>query len=415
MKNQRQLLLVLFFVLLGVANGNRPFKDTSLYKTVLRIASLPTLQKQMDVPSLVLRNKQGLQCPYQPTPMEFNGTLPYQIQNAINELESTFKSMLYNETHAPSMFGIAAYKNEIIWQWGIGSKDLKHPGVPPNENTIFRIASISKLFPVLMLYQLSQKGIVALDDPVDKYVNFSIVNPFVVGSPSITFREMASHSSGLPREAPCSIPCNVTTDEILARLSNFTLLFPPYTVPSYSNLGFALLGRVLESIVGTTYEDYVRKYILRPLNLMSTGFKISGDVVSRMAVGYEPDGSVAPLTDLGWESPAGQMYSTGADLARLMFLFLNSIDMEMLNAIGISQANLKEMLLPVFLNSDGTTMFCMPWETELKQSYLVRTKSGNIDGYSSVVSVVPELQLGVTLLWNGAALERNFIDVAYET
>lgn len=81
------------------------------------------------------------------------------------------------------------------------------------------------------------------------------------------------------------------------RIANSILIFPPWTKPSYSNLGFAILGtficttfvtlgRVIEKIVGMTYEQYVEEYILKPLNLQNTGFEYTTGVLDEMATGY---------------------------------------------------------------------------------------------------------------------------------
>jgi len=72
------------------------------------------------------------------------------------------------------------------------------------------------------------------------------------------------------------------------------------------------------------------------------------------------------------------------------------------------------MLSPANLNPDGSTMFCFPYETELRHSYLIRTKAGNIDGYSSLISVVPELQFGISFLWNGQVFQEEFFRIAYD-
>lgn len=99
------------------------------------------------------------------------------------------------------------------------------------------------------------------------------------------------------------------------------------TRPSYSNFGFALLGRLLEELVGESFESYVEKNILKPLNMANTGFTVrlstifteaiklitghqfTPEVRSKMAVGYfDGTDQPAPLYDLGWEAPAGQMY-----------------------------------------------------------------------------------------------------------
>jgi len=99
---------------------------------------------------------------------------------------------------------------------------------PADGDTIFRIGSVTKVFTVIMLYQLYEKGIIeSLDDQISDYnSNFTIQNPFP-GSPGITFREIAAQLSGMPREAPCIVPCNETTDTMLERIAQMSLILPP--------------------------------------------------------------------------------------------------------------------------------------------------------------------------------------------
>jgi len=115
---------------------------------------------------------------------------------------------------------------------------------------------------------------------------------------------------------------------------------------------------------------------------------------------------------LGWNSPAGQMYSSGGDLAKFMAFFLLANDNK--DTDILKGDLLKEMLLPVFVNPDGETMFGTPWEIAQQHGYLVRRKGGNVSGFSTLFSVIPELQLGLSILFNGEAGEFYFSDEAYE-
>ena len=76
-----------------------------------------------------------------------------------------------------------------------------------------RIGSVTKIFPVLMMYKFYEEGkISSIDDPLSKYTpNFFVKNPYT--NENITLREIASQMSGLPREAPCLFSCNTTADE----------------------------------------------------------------------------------------------------------------------------------------------------------------------------------------------------------
>ena len=169
---------------------------------------------------------------------------------------------------------------------------------PPTGDTAFRVGSITKLFTALMLFQMRDEGLVkSADSDVASYnTRFSIKSNFQTAR-SVTFKQLASHMSGLSRESPCAgifdTGCTATYDEIYQRLAESELMLPPGLQPSYSNLGFALLGRSLEVIDGPTWEDQVQKRILGPLGMKHSGTIITDDVKKFLAVGYYPDGSVA--------------------------------------------------------------------------------------------------------------------------
>jgi CubicO group peptidase (beta-lactamase class C family) len=78
------------------------------------------------------------------------------------------------------------------------------------------------------------------------------------------------------------------------------------------NLTDITSGRILAEFIEQEFEDYVQSNILDPLGMTNTGFTFTEEVQSKMAVGYNADGSVADLIDLGWVGPAGQMYSSAS-------------------------------------------------------------------------------------------------------
>eukprot|EP01120_Amphizonella_sp_Union-15-10_P016460 TRINITY_DN8709_c0_g2_i1.p1 TRINITY_DN8709_c0_g2~~TRINITY_DN8709_c0_g2_i1.p1 ORF type:complete len:249 (+),score=24.51 TRINITY_DN8709_c0_g2_i1:2-748(+) len=98
------------------------------------------------------------------------------------------------------------------------------------------------------------------------------------------------------------------------------------------------------------------------------------------------------------------MYSTGADLAKFVTFLSQSSTGQNINHT-LSADLLREMLLPTFVNPDGKMIWSFPWETNLVQNYLVRRKSGHVKSYASVISVVPELELGVNILWNSVDVD----------
>ena len=172
---------------------------------------------------------------------------------------------------------------------------------------------------------LRDEGILgSLDEDITAYYpQFIIKNPFQTKH-GITFRQLMSHMSGLPRETPCPdifvTGCNITDKQLFKNIAGLELMFPPGSQPAYSNFGFGLLGQVSASVLGSTWDRSVHEMVFEPLGMRDTGNKFSSSNVANMAVGYYADGSVADLIDIGWEAPAGQTFSSAADLAAIMAL-----------------------------------------------------------------------------------------------
>ncbi|KXJ20212.1 putative beta-lactamase-like 1 [Exaiptasia diaphana] len=326
--------------------------------------------------------------------------LPEELQASLRTF-STYLGNLVQENGLPAISANAYYKDSILWKGHYGRKTLD--GERPDDTTRYRIGSISKIFPVLMVYMLYEQGIISsIDDPLNKYVpDFVINNPFT--NESITLRQIMNQLSGLPREAPCVL-CNrnETTEEQLMFLKNQSLVVDPGTVPSYSNLGYALLGRLFTErvIKNTTFEEWTKDNILSPLGLNHTGFSFTSDVKKNMAFPYDKQGQLLPILNIGWLSPSGQMYSTIEELARVGMFLMGS---KKSDKIGIKQSSLREMLAPSYVAPDGLTMWGSPWEIFLREHFIIRTKGGSIDGMSAMMVVIPEVKLGFNVFLSAVA------------
>jgi CubicO group peptidase (beta-lactamase class C family) len=373
-----------------------------------------------------------------PIPVALPTQLPSNITKAFNDLESLMNSRV-NSTTVPGIAAGLVYRDKVLWSKGVGTI-VKGKTSPPTTTTVFRIGSVSKVFATLVVYQLFERRLLhSLDDPLVKYYpTFTIKS---LTNENITIRQMLAQMSGLPREAPCgpdsisgSNVCSTTTETIIQHLSDMHVIRPPWTRPSYSNLAYSLLGRILVEKVfypGTTYEQYVRDYILMPLGMKNTGFEFTDDVIKSMATGYNVDGSSAVLADLGWNRPCGQMYSTVADLNTFSQFFYEAYNFSYyplaINSIWhpggktkvpfaevLSAQNRRMMGQPVFWNPDGLTQFGTPFEIRTQSHYSIRRKGGNIVGFSAAFTYIPELQLGLNVLFSGLTDEFSFVNQAYD-
>lgn len=350
-------------------------------------------------------------CPRLLPPLPLPKPLPSKIKEIFKQLEDKVKSLVDKEHSLPAISMNVFYQDEVLWSGHFGSKVYNQTQSLPDDNTVYRIGSVTKIFPVLMMYKLYEEGkISSIDDPLITYApSFDIKNPFT--GESITLRQIASQMSGLPREAPCLFSCNTTSAEQIALLRNRTLVLPPWTMPSYSNLGYALLGRLLtENLLNQTFESWTTENILKPLGMKNTGFNITADVQQNMAFPYSKDGKRMSFMDVGWLAPAGQMYSTISDLAKLGMLLAQPAKQNI-----FKPASLREMMAPVEIAPDRYTVWGSPFEMlSLKEGILVRGKLGYMDSYLAYLSVVPEVQLGLNLLVSANPfLESGTPDLAF--
>ena len=334
-------------------------------------------------------------CPQLPTLFPLPKETPKRITEVFEKLESILNATVDETSSLPAISMNVFYRDKILWSGHYGSKVYKQPTLKPNDSTVYRIGSVTKIFAVLLVYKLYEEGkIVSIDDPLSKYApNFFIHNPFT--NENITLREIASQMSGLPREAPCIYQCsNTTSREQLALLRNRTLVLPPWTEPSYSNLGYALLGRLLtENLLNETFENWTKENILKPLGMANTGFEITEEVEKNMAFPYLHHGQRMKFMNLGWINPAGAMYSTIEDLAKLGMMFAQPEKQKLFKT-----ASLREMMTPKDITPDGVTVWGSPFEMFFSEHFLIRTKGGNIDTYSALLTVIPELALGANIL-----------------
>lgn len=164
-------------------------------------------------------------------------------------------------------------------------------------------------------------------------------------------------------------------------------------------------------MVGSDFESWVSDNILKQLSMEDTGFNLTSSVQRQMAVGVYSNGQPAPLFNLSWYRPAGQMYSTAADMAKLMMTLLGVYGETLLN-----KDTLNTMLAPVFQcqSSYFTKSTGTPWEINEQFGYDVVRKDGDLDGYAATLSLVPQLKLGLVVLMAGVRpADQDLVSQAY--
>lgn len=195
---------------------------------------------------------------------------------------------------------------------------------PLNGDTIFEIGSITKVFTSLLLADMVERGEVALNDPVAKYLPQGVHVP-ERGGRSITLLDLATHTSGLP-SAPTNFkpkdPSNPYADysekQLYEFLSSYTLTRDIGSKYQYSNIGGGLLGLALARRGGTDYETLVKSRICAPLDMNSTTITLSPEMKSRRAPGHNAALNQVSNWDLPTLAGAGALRSTANDLLKFL-------------------------------------------------------------------------------------------------
>jgi serine-type D-Ala-D-Ala carboxypeptidase/endopeptidase len=229
--------------------------------------------------------------------------------------------------HAGVVVGV--YRHGKAWTFARGRIGPDRP-LPPDPETIFEIGSLTKVFTATALADMVEEGIVALDDPVQRYLPDDVVLP--IRGRAITLADLATQTSGLPRLPPGLVRQSLqqrqnpyarfTAADLDRAIVVTKLKDDPGAKLRYTNFGFGLLGHVLALRTGRSYEQLVRERICEPLGLADTSVSIPAQALSRFADGHDRRGRRVPHWDLQALAGAGALRSTAADLLRFLDLQL---------------------------------------------------------------------------------------------
>jgi len=276
-----------------------------------------------------------------------------------------------------------------------GSLDLGD-NRPLDGDTIFEIGSVTKVFTSLLLADMVQRGEVALDDPVAKYLRPGVKVP-ERGGRRITLEDLATHTSGLPRIPPNMKPANpanpyadYSAERLYEFLSTYKLWHDIGTGFDYSNLGGGLLGHALAQRAGMNYEALVRSRIADPLGMTSTRITLSTKMQARLAVGHNVKLAAVPNWDFQALAGAAALRSTANDL--LVFLAGN---------LGYSKSPLAPAMAAMLKVRRPT----LDPDMEMTLGWAVTGDgiawaNGSTAGYRAFVGYHPKSRVGVVVLSN---------------
>jgi D-alanyl-D-alanine-carboxypeptidase/D-alanyl-D-alanine-endopeptidase len=279
-------------------------------------------------------------------------------------------------------------------------------GKTPDGDTRMRIGSITKVFAGATLASMVADGRVGFTDKLQDRLGWDVKIPERDGK-SIRLIDLATHASGLPREAEDARGEKVPTaerskEDYVRSLTPGALLFAPGTGVLYSNFGFDLLAQALGNVAGEPYPSLLKKRVLDPASLKDTSFDLSEAEQSRAMQGHNFDGSPMPFVST---SPlivgAGGLYSTTNDMLRWLRWHLDrfgTADAEM-RLLDHAFYLDRDGLSPVFGMDEGGMMDAMGlgWVVMRPEGSrpLILHKSGGLQGEFSFVAFAPTRSVGV--------------------
>jgi serine-type D-Ala-D-Ala carboxypeptidase/endopeptidase len=280
---------------------------------------------------------------------------------------------------------------------------------PLNGVTIFEIGSVTKVFTSLLLADMAQRGEVALDDPISKYLPASAKLSVLQGR-SITLVELATHTSGLPR-----LPINLffrnranpyahySVTQLYQSLKFYQIrsIFQPKRGTgsryAYSNLGGGLLGHVLALRAGMDYEALVRSRICDPLEMKDTLITLTPEMKMRFAVGHNKAMDATANWDLPTLAGAGALRSTANDLLTFLAANLGYIA----SPLAAAMAAMRKVRRPT--GQPGREV-ALGWHVDRSNGKEMIWHNGESGGFRSFVGFDPNLRVGVAALSNAGTI-----------
>jgi CubicO group peptidase (beta-lactamase class C family) len=340
-------------------------------------------------------------------------------QNEIDEF--IINEMQIN--HIPGLSAAIVIDDTVVWKNTYGYANLEVNKKLENE-TLFKIASVSKTVTATALMQLYEQDYFELDDPINDYLPFDVIHP-MHQTKDITFHNLLTHSSGIADnwdylfhyvgDAP--IPFQVFLEEYLVpggdyydEINNFHH-WEPGTSWAYTNIGVALAGFLVEIISQENFTNYCQNHLFDLLDMNESGWYLRDLNVSNIAMPYHWNGEEnIPYGHIGWvDVPAGDLRTSPSQLINFLTMFIN-------NGIYKSKEILKSETVDLMLSpqlSFNENLGLIWWKSNIG-GRTVWGHGGADYGARAQMHFEPETRIGVVLFINGESSILHIVNKLFD-
>ena len=309
-----------------------------------------------------------------------NGTYAGQAEELINDY-------VQNELFSGTV--LVARNGKPIFRKGFGAANREWT-IPNATSTRFRIGSISKQFTATAILNLVDEKQLELDAPIKTYLSGIASN-----WEKVTVRELLVHTSGIPSYTQHKdfddklIRLKHSPRQLLELVKGAPLDFEPGSKFEYNNTGYVLLGLIIEAVSGLSYQDYLEQKLLKPRNLVNSGYDDGRKIIKHAAQGYSDDLNnvvKARPVDMSFAGAAGGMYGTVDDLLAWQQMLTNGKI--------LSPASTAAMF------TDGGHRYGLGWFISERFSRKVYEHGGTLPGFNSTLDYYPDDKLTIVILSN---------------
>jgi CubicO group peptidase (beta-lactamase class C family) len=310
------------------------------------------------------------------------------------------------EYNIPSLAACIIKDDEIVWEGAYGYAALEGR-VPATPETVYLLASVSKLVVVTAVMQLAESGFIDIDEDINAYLPFPVRNPINPGR-KITVRMLLTHTSGITKPmtddelpgfydwypADLAPPLRETMEEyLLPGGLHYVPAVWKNTMPGkrelYSNLGVSLLACLVEFVSGEDFNSYCKNRIFLPLEMPNTSYLLRDLEAGKLATWYINSAPIPYYTRRDY--PAGQLKSSVQEFSHFLMAYLNGGEYKGKRILGESTI---EQILSVHNKASG---MCLIWNRMIGGWY---GHSGGVNGASTYAEFHKQDRVGLMVFAN---------------
>jgi len=351
-----------------------------------------------------------------PLPNKITLTAPFVYQNPnpevrqlLAEYETFLRGAMENNL-APGIAVAIIQDTSIVYLKGFGIRD-EHTKDTVDIHTVFRIASVSKCFASLLTGILVDEHHLSWDDPVIKYLpGFKLKSAEYTRS--LTLRHVLSHTTGLPYHAFTDrVDEGANFDSLVYHLRDLDLVSKPGELYSYQNVGYSVIGQVIQAATGKAYIENLKEKIFDPLHMQSASATYKAMMENNNTAkphGYAKSGVPIPISDTYYDvAPAGGINASIADMAR--WLLAMTSDQQKILKKKTEQEIFRPMVRAIPRNRYfwrwkplRSAYYALGWRVLNFKDDTLAYHGGYVNGYRTEVAIDRKDKLAICVLVNAA-------------